>query len=161
MKKVPITLFVVAFVLTLLGGASAQKRPILIDCPSGSASITPDTLRIMPAEYATFTATFAPGSDTCADSVRIVGGSPINTVWLTHAVSTKAVQFSVSGLYSYVATNYSGSLPQPPPDTGWVRVRGDSGIPTMTGWGVIILTGLLICSAVLIMLRRRKSAVPA
>ena len=37
----------------------------------------------------------------------------------------------------------------------------DPKVPTMTQWGVIILAGLLVSSAVFIMLRRKKAAVPA
>jgi hypothetical protein len=35
------------------------------------------------------------------------------------------------------------------------------GTPTMTQWGIIILVGLIVASGVFVMLRRRKTAVPA
>jgi hypothetical protein len=162
MRRIVVPVLVVAFLFALFLCVSASdKRPILISCPNtpGNPVINPDTLKICPGEVATFTATLGFGGEGCGDSVKIAGDPPINTFWLTATNSQKVVLFQAADVYGYFATRYAGGAPQGSSE-GAVEVSS-VGCPTMTEWGIVSLVGLIVASAIYIMLRRRKAAVTA
>ncbi len=91
------------------------------------------------------------------DSVKLKGDSPIDSCWLSPANPQKVVTFTNLGIYHYWVTDLAAV------DTayGVVNVLASYCTPTLTDWGIIILIGLIISSAVFILLRRRKATVSA
>lgn len=86
------------------------------------------------------------------------GGGSFQDEWITsYSAGGAALPGYEDVKIIYQTQDFSGTQL----DLVWVAQVRISEIPTFTQWGLIILVALLVASAVFVMLRRRKAAMPA
>jgi hypothetical protein len=158
MKRILVLAFVAAFVFSF-ATAMAQKTPqvVTITCPDGGdPSIGNPNARVSIGETVTFSVVCA-GANGCVSGVNVSGVAPIGNFNLTPAAPQNTITFNTAGTYEYDVTKLKGGKG---PSHGVVVVY-DPAVPTLTQWGIIALIALVLGSAVFLMLRRKKAAVPA
>jgi len=159
MKRLFVSLLVFALLCGLFVSASAQEETqkqgqVTITCPNtGDPIISPTVMRIWEDGDVTFVLDTAQ-ADSCLNGVSVNGTGPIGNFNLTFANPDSTIPFPNAGTYTYTVAKIGGKVVA----QGTIEVMAAT--PTMTQWGIIILVALIVASGVVIMLKKRKAAIP-